>query len=88
MYVVGFYLYDFDIMSMQWDGNSIFYFVEGLLKFILKMEVFDIWMNYIDFGYIYVVYRGFFYIIFSRIVYDYLIGNMYWIDVLYNWIVV
>lgn len=88
MHAVGFYPYDLDIMSMQWDGNSTLYFVEGLSKSILKMEAFDIWMNHTDFGYIYVVHRGLSYTISSRIAYDHLTGNMYWTDALYNWIAV
>lgn len=85
---IEFYPYDLDIMSMQWDGNSTLYFVEGLSKSILKMEAFDIWMNHTEFGYIYVVHSGLSYTISSRIAYDHLTGNMYWTDALYNWIAV
>lgn len=85
---IEFYQYDLDIMSMQWDGNSTLYFVEGLSKSILKMEAFDIWMNHTEFGYIYVVHSGLSYTISSRIAYDHLTGNMYWTDALYNWIAV
>nr|XP_034302441.1 low-density lipoprotein receptor-related protein 4 isoform X2 [Crassostrea gigas] len=88
MHVAGFYPYDFDIMSMQWDGNNTLYIMDGLSKSILKMEAFDIWMNHTKFGYIYLVHRGLSYTISSRIAYDHLTGNMYWTDALYNWIAV
>lgn len=85
---IDFAYYDFEIMSMEWNGNDTLFFMEGLSKSIFKMDHFDIWMNHSMFRYVTPVHSGLSYTISSRIAYDHMTGNMYWTDALYNWIAV
>ncbi|XP_062572013.1 low-density lipoprotein receptor-related protein 6-like isoform X2 [Saccostrea cucullata] len=87
-HTMAFRFYDFEIMSMEWDGNNTLYFMEGLSKAIFKLEYFNIWMNHSLFGWVYEVHGGISYTISSRIAFDHVSRNMYWTDALYNWIAV